>query len=92
VIAGRAAQRSGQAAGPDTILPFSALTGRAFKGTVAGAFSTAPLVASNSLPWQGQIRVVPSSLLMGHPACVQIELYAFSSPPAERLTTTLWSR
>lgn len=50
------------------------------------------MVASNWLPWHGQMRVVPSSLLMGHCACVQIVLYALRVPSAARLTTTLLSR
>lgn len=65
---------SAQASGPATSLPFSVRTGTSSSGSVAGAWSTSPVRASNSLPWQEQTRVVPFSLLMGHLPCVQMVL------------------
>src|SRR5690606_22904705 len=84
--------RSAQASGPATIVPFSTSTASLVSGATAGSRSTLPLVASNSLPWQGQISLVPSSLLMAHRAWVQMVLYAASVPSSPRLTTALWSR
>ncbi len=82
------ARPAGQAPVPATIRPCFTWTGSSTSGTVAGACSTSPVRASNSLPWQGHTSFVPSSFLMGHPAWVQTVLNAFSEPSSARLTTT----
>src|SRR4051812_35680570 len=61
----------GQVAGPAVSRPPAALTGTAGSGRVAGSWTTAPVVASKRLPWQGQEAVVPSTASRTQPRWVQ---------------------
>src|SRR5215470_6840523 len=58
-------------------------TSRERTGCVAGPRITAPEVTSNSLPWQGHVTVVLSSLPFAseHPLCVQVSSKACRYPP-----------
>src|SRR6478672_2494977 len=71
----------------------SPVTDTDFSGSalVAGPFFTAPVVMSNSLPWQAQLMVPFSTPLTRHAWWVQTALKALNCPDVGWVTTTFWS-